>query len=283
MPYQLDISETGLNLTHSVTALDEYGQVRVVQVVGEVPLTLWVNNHEVVTLMTLGAYPEALALGYLRNQFWVNTLAEIKSVQMNWSEETVKINTYHTLEEWDKKKSERRAITGCGQGTIVKNINKLYDKLSPLIRRDSFFPVTILQSVIYGVLQKLNQHNEIYRQVGGVHGCALCQGAEILAFVEDVGRHNATDTIAGLMWLHDWSGADKLFYTTGRLTAEVVMKVAHLNIPILLSRSSVTSMAIKVAQQLGVTILASAKGEHFLVFNGENRVIFDVGPTLLLK
>jgi FdhD protein len=281
MPYQLNISETGLNPTHSVTALDEYGQARVVQVAGEVPLTLWVDDREVVTLMTLGTYPEALALGYLRNQFWVNTLAEIKSVQVNWPEETVKINTYHGLEEGDKKRSERRAITGCGQGTIIKNINKLYDKISSL-KRDGFGPVTIPQSVIYAVLRKLNQHNDIYRQVGGVHGCALCQNTEILAFVEDVGRHNATDTIAGLMWLRNWTGADKIFYTTGRLTAEVVMKVAHLNIPILLSRSSVTAMAVKVAQQLGVTIFASAKGEHFLVFNGDNRVIFDVCPTLLL-
>lgn len=281
MPYQLNISETGLNPMYSVTALDEYGQVRVVQVASEVPLTLWVDDHEVVTLMTLGTYPEALALGYLRNQLWVNTLAEIKSVQVNWAEKTVKIHTSHGLEEWGRKMSERRAMSGCGQGTIINNINKLVDKSSSA-KGDSFAAVPLRQSVIYAVLRKLNQHNEVYRQVGGVHGCALCQNAEVLAFVEDVGRHNATDTIAGLMWLRNWTGMDKLFYTTGRLTAEVVMKVAHLNVPFLVSRSSVTAMAIQVAQQLGVTICASAKGEHFLVFNSDNRVVFDACPPVFL-
>lgn len=246
--------------THSVTAVDETGQPRLVPVAGEMPLTLFVDDCELVTLMTLGTHPAALALGYLRTQALVKELSEIQSIQMNWPDHTLKISTVYGVEEWQKRIGQRMVTTGCGQGTVVKHLSCGEDFLLPVI--------TVKRSLIDAILQQVNDYNEVYRQAGGVHGCALCQGTDILAFVEDVGRHNATDTMAGLMWLQNWSGEDKIFYTTGRLTAEMVMKVAQLGIPVLLSRSGVTSMGIQVAQKVGMTLIASAKGQHFLVFNG---------------
>jgi FdhD protein len=257
-----EMTNAGLSPIHAVTALDEQGQARAVQVAGEAPLTLFVDEREIVTLMTLGSYPEALAVGYLRNQHLIKALREIKSVEVNWETETVKVNT------GDKKIGPKAITSGCGQGAVL-SINKL-----PAIELPK---VTIKQSLIYALLQALAQYNKIHRQAGGVHACALCQGAEILAFVEDVGRHNAVDAIAGLMWLHDWSSEDKIFYTTGRLTSEIVMKVAHIGIPVLLSRSGVTHKGILIAEEFGMILIAHAKAQRFLVFNGD--VIFDACPA----
>ncbi len=140
--------------------------------------------------------------------------------------------------------------------------------------------VSVRQSVIYGLLESIRQHNEIYKRAGAVHGCALCQSTESLLFVEDVGRHNAADAIAGYMWLDHVPGADKFFYTTGRLTSEIVMKVAQMGIPVLLSRSGVTHMGLELARELGVTMIARAKGRHFLVYNGADKILFDDQPDL---
>jgi FdhD protein len=263
MPYQPKMTNAGLSPIRPVTALDEQGQSRTVQVAGETPLTLFVDDRKIVTLMTLGTYPEALAIGYLRNQQMIK-LCEINDVLVNWETETVKVNTFN-----GGFKFKKGTITSnCGQGAVL-SINKLPDINLPNL--------TIKQSLIYAVLQTLARYNEIHRQAGGVHACALCQGAEILAFVEDVGRHNAVDAIAGLMWLHNWDvyGDDKIFYTTGRLTSEIVMKVAHIGIPILLSRSGVTHKGIQIAQECGMTLIAHAKDQRFLVFNGDKNVIFD--------
>ncbi len=136
----------------------------------------------------------------------------------------------------------------------------------------------IRQSTVYALLKAINSYNEIYRVAGAVHGCALCEGTEILYFVEDVGRHNATDTIAGEMWLENIQGNDKFFYTTGRLTSEIVMKTAHMGIPVLISRSGITYMGMELAQDLGVTLIARAKGRHFLVYNGDDTVTYDEMP-----
>ncbi len=138
--------------------------------------------------------------------------------------------------------------------------------------------VPVKQSMIYGLLQALNEYNEVYKRAGAVHGCALCQGTEILHFVEDVGRHNAVDAIAGSMWFNEQSGQDKVFYTTGRLTSEMVIKVAQMGIPILLSRSGVTQMGLELARKIGVTLIARAKGRHFMIYNGVDLMIFDAIP-----
>ena len=243
---------------HAVTALDKSGQPCTVLVANEKPLTVFMDNHKIVTLMTLGTYPEALAIGYLRNQKLVETWQTIKSIHINTENETIEVHTAQAIEP--NKMAPSMIKTGCGQG-VSFNINELPDIELP--------PLEISQTLIYTLLETLTQQNEIHRQAGSVHSCALCQAENILAFVEDVGRHNAVDTIAGLMWLNNWTGEDKIFYTTGRLTSEIVMKVANLGIPILLSRSGITYKSIEIAQKIGMTLIAHAKGQRFLVFNGE--------------
>jgi len=231
-----------------------------VQVANEVPLTIVIDQQPLVTLMTLGSHPEALALGYLRNQLLIREVAEIESVQVY--QETIQVNTHHGLPRGATKFA---GMTGCSQGSALRDLRLETFKISAKIQ----------PSAIYILLQSLSQHNQIYRQVGGVHGCALCQDTKILTFVEDVGRHNATDTIAGLMWLQSWPGEDKILYTTGRLTSEMVMKVAYLGIPTLISRSGITYRGIKVAEEIGMTIIASAKERHFLIFSGQQRLLFE--------
>lgn len=256
------MSPSSISSFHEVTALDESGQVCIVQIANETPWTVFVDRHPLVTLMTLGNFPEALAIGYLRNQVMINGLNQIKSIQVNEGH-VVHVTTHHGIKNGPDLP---RAMTGCSQGSTLHGHQREKFTVSAEVK----------QSFIYMLLQTLAQYNQIYRQVGGVHGCALCQGTQILAFVEDVGRHNATDTIAGLMWLQEWTGEDKIFYTTGRLTSEIIMKVVHLGIPFLISRSGITYRGVQVAQATGTTVIAHAKGEHFLVFNGKEQILFDV-------
>lgn len=271
MPYRPQLSQAGLAPTHGVHAIDEYGETREVHVAGESALTLYVDGREIVTLMTLGTHPEALALGYLRTQRFVERLQQIRSVEVSWDTGAVHVNTWEGIEGWDEKLKKRTVTTGCGQGTVFScTLDALYEVRLP--------EVTVKQSMIYGLLANIREYNEVYRRAGAVHGCALCKNEEVLMFVEDVGRHNAADAIAGYMWLEDLSGGDKLFYTTGRLTSEIVMKVAQMGIPVLLSRSGVTHMGLELAQELGVTMIARAKGEHFLVYHGADSMQFDNKP-----
>jgi FdhD protein len=270
--YRPSLTQAGLSPTHPVNVLDEYGATREVSVAGESPLTLYVDDREIVTLMTLGTHPEALALGYLRMQRFVEQLEDIRSVEVNWDTESVRVATHRGVSGWDEKLKRRTVTTGCGQGTVFScTLDKLYDVRLP--------SVPLQQSTIYALLDNIRTYNEIYKRAGAVHGCALCQGTEPLLFVEDVGRHNAADAIAGYMWLDHLGGGDKLFYTTGRLTSEIVMKVALMGIPTLLSRSGVTQMGLDLAQELGVTMVARAKGRHFLVYSGSDQLIFDAPPA----
>jgi FdhD protein len=223
--------------------------------------------------MTLGTYPELLALGYLRNQRLIDSVENIESVKVDWDTESVQVVTRSGkgISDWQEKLSNRTVTTGCGQGTIFScTLDKLYDQRLPQVK--------VRQSLLYELLATITQFNEIYKQAGAVHGCALCKGKEILFFVEDVGRHNAADAISGKMWLEDIPGNDKIFYTTGRLTSEIVMKVTHMGIPILLSRSGVTHMGLALAKDLGVTMIARAKGKAFLVYNGHENIIYDQKP-----
>ncbi len=271
--YRPAMSAAGLSPTHAVVAVDEFGETRDVHIAGESPLTLKVDGREVVTLMTLGTHPEELALGYLRNQRLIEEIEDIKSVQVDWSKETVWIETHagQGVVDLETKLSKRTITTGCGQGTVFScTLDKLYNLRLPRVR--------LRQSRIYELLRAISNHNEIYKQAGAVHGCALCRETEILTFVEDVGRHNAADAISGRMWLEGIGGEDKVFYTTGRLTSEIVMKVAHMQIPVLLSRSGITHMGLELAQDVGVMMIARAKGKHFLVYNGARDVIFDASP-----
>lgn len=270
--YVPHMTRAGLAPTHPVTTVDEYGAAREARVAGERPLTLYVDRKEIVTLMTLGTQPEALALGYLRNQALVERLEDVKSVQADWDIESVAVTTHRGIERLEARTARRTVTSGCGQGTVFGNI-------MDTLERARLPRVELRQSLIYGLLKSLNSYNEIYRSAGAVHGCALCRATEVLTFVEDVGRHNAADAIAGIMWLEGWDGSDKIFYTTGRLTSEMVIKVAQMGVPVLLSRSGVTQMGLDLARRLGVVMIARAKGQHFLVYHGADQIAYDARPA----
>lgn len=267
--YRPEMTDAGLPATHPVEAVDEYQNTRELHIADERPLTIYLDRNEVVTLMTLGTRPELLTLGYLKNQGLVNDLENIRAVQVDWDVAASVVTTFDENEDWLGKLKNRTVTTGCGQGTIFGNIMEQLENIRLL-------PPTLKQSDIYKLLKNLNEYNDVYKTAGAVHGCALCQGTDIMIFMEDVGRHNAVDAIAGHMWLEGIEGSDKLFYTTGRLTSEMVIKVAQMGIPALLSRSGITRMGLQLARDTGVTLFSRAKGNHFLLYNGKENIEFDV-------
>lgn len=269
--YRPDMTNAGLGFSLPSVAIDERGEAQTIELVGERALTIYVDKQEIVTLMTIGAHPELLTLGYLKNQGFYDDIAEIKIVQVDWETEAVAVVTRQGGSDFSERMAQRTVTTGCGQGTVF---GRLMEKLKQIRVPD----VSIKQSMLYAMLDALKNFNEVYKKAGAVHGCALCTGDRIDFFVEDVGRHNAVDAIAGFMWLNDLSGADKIFYTTGRLTSEMVIKVTQMGIPILLSRSGATQMGLEMARQAGVTMISRAKGKYFLVLNGSENIEFDAIP-----
>ena len=257
------MSDEGIHSLHTSTVIDEFGKIREIPITGERPLTIFLDKQEIVTLMTLGSQPELLTLGYLRNQGLVNNLEDIKVINVDWDVDAAAVTTKHPNQNIDQILSKRIVTSGCGQGTMFGHVMESLDQLK--LQCPSFTAESI-----YGVLGGLAQYNQIYKQAGAVHGCALSRGNKVEIFVEDVGRHNAVDAIAGWMWLEGVDGQDKVFYTTGRLTSEMVIKVAQMQIPLLLSRSGVTEMGLQIAKQIGIGMVARAKGKHFLVFNGQD-------------
>jgi FdhD protein len=254
------MSNAGINELHKTHVLDEFGETREIALTSERPLTIYLDKFEIVTLMTLGAQPELLTLGYLKNQGLVKNLQDIKAIQVDWDVEAVAVTTHDNELDLDKLTSKRTITSGCGQGTMFGDLQASFADL--YLDCPEFSHETI-----YAVLDGLADYNQMYRQAGAVHGCALCSGSQVDIFVEDVGRHNAVDAISGWMWLEGIDGKDKVFYTTGRLTSEMVIKVAQMNIPMLLSRSGVTEMGLNIAKQTGIGMIARAKGKHFLVYN----------------
>lgn len=267
-----EMSDAGLGFSKPAIAVDETGEHREIQLVGERALTIYVDKQEIVTLMTMGTHPELLTLGYLKNQGFFEQIDEIKVVQVDWETEAVAVVTNHQNSDFSEQMKQRTVTTGCGQGTVF---GRLMDKLKNI----KVPQYTVKQSMLYGLLDALKYHNEVYKKAGAVHGCALCKENQIDFFVEDVGRHNAVDAIAGYMWLNGLSGANKVFYTTGRLTSEMVIKVAQMAIPVLLSRSGATQMGLDMAKQSGVTLISRARGKHFMVLNGIENLQFDVETT----
>jgi FdhD protein len=271
MPYRPLLTDAGLNAAVAASAVDEFGDTREGYVAAERALTLYLDKRETVTLMTLGTRPELLVLGWLRNQRLLQRIEQIKAIQVDWETESAAVTTFGGVEGLDEKMARKTVTTGCGQGTVFGGLMDEIDKIRLARPR-------LRQSAVYRLLKNLNEYNEIYKQAGAVHGCALCQESELLLFIEDVGRHNAVDAIAGHMWLYGTAGADKLFYTTGRLTSEMVIKVAQMGIPTLLSRSGITQMGLEIARRVGVTLIARAKGKHFLIYNGAENIDFDAKP-----
>lgn len=273
--YQPLLSDEGLMPAHAVVATNEFGDRVDAHVPGELPLTIRVDGMEVVTLMTLGTQPEALTLGYIRNQKLIEDIEHIKSVVVDWDHEVVDVTTHAGtgIADWQEKMKRRIITSGCGQGTIFScTVDKLYEV--------DLQPPELKQSEIYSLISNVSQLNDVYRVSGAVHGCGLCTATESLMHIEDVGRHNAADAIAGRMWLEGLEGVDKIFYTTGRLTSEIVMKTAFMGIPTLLSRSGMTQMGLELAQEIGMTMIARAKGRHFMIYNGAEHVLFDAIPDV---
>jgi FdhD protein len=269
-PYRPLLSNAARPATFLVDAVDESGAQRPTPIAGEHPLTLYVDKQELLTLMTLGAAPEALAIGYLRNQRLVERIEDIVSVQVDWEVDAVAVTTRNGLADLEARTQKRTRTTGCGQGTVFGDLMEDIDnvRLPP--------DAVLSRATLYALLDRVRLHETIYKQAGAVHGCALATndadgGSEILMFVEDVGRHNAVDAIAGQMWLDRIDGGDKIFYTTGRLTSEMVIKAAQMGIPFLVSRSGLTQMGYEIAQRVGMTMIGRATGKHFLLFTGAER------------
>jgi FdhD protein len=273
IPYRPTLTNAARPSTFAVNAVDETGAIRETPIAGEHPLTLYVDKEEVLTLMTLGAAPEALAIGYLRNQRLLDRMEDIVSVQVDWDVNAVVVKTRSGLADLERKTRKRTKTSGCGQGTMFGDLMEEIEsvRLPP--------GATLTQATLYALLDRVRVHETIYKQAGAVHGCALATNdaggahgtSEILMFVEDVGRHNAVDAIAGQMWLDHIDGNDKIFYTTGRLTSEMVIKAAQMGIPFLVSRSGLTQMGYEIAQKVGITMIGRATNKHYLLFTGAER------------
>jgi FdhD protein len=220
--------------------------------------------------MTLGAAPKELTLGYLRNQRLLRSLDELASIEVDWSRHAVYVTTKHGISDIEERTAKRVVTTGCGQGSIFGGLMDEVDRIH--LSEDA----RLTQSALYKIVQKIRTLDSVYAKAGSVHGCGLFSAdGELLYFIEDVGRHNAVDSIAGKMWLDDMDGSDKAFYTTGRLTSEMVIKGAQMGIPFLISRSGTTQMGHLVAEKVGMTLLARCTGRHFLLVTGKQRMIYE--------
>jgi len=274
--YRPQMSSASAALTHDVEVLDERGRRSTIAIPSERPLIVHVDGRELVTLMTLGAAPELLVLGYLRNQRLVRDIEEIVSIDVDWSADAVAVTTRHGIADVETRTARKVITTGCGQGSVFGG---LMDEVDLIELPEE---AVLRQSTVYQVVEAIRarQSVSIYKQAGSVHGCALFDGdGRLLVFFEDVGRHNAVDTISGLMWLDHIDGAGKVFYSTGRLTSEMVIKGAQMGIPFLLSRSGTTQMGHRVASDIGMTLLTRCTGRHFLVVTGHDRLQFDAVPA----
>ena len=261
------LSNAGRPATVEIEAINESGEVVPTSIAGENPLTIYLDKRELVTLMTLGQAPEALTIGYLRNQRLVSGLDDIEAVQVDWDTNACAVKTRRPLEDIESRTARRTVTTGCGQGTVFGD---LMDDIEAIrLPGDT----RLDESTLHDLLDAVRRHETIYKAAGAVHGCALFRGTELLYFVEDVGRHNAVDAIAGLMWLDGIEGGDKIFYTTGRLTSEMVIKAAQMGIPFLVSRSGLTQMGYDIARRVGITMIGRSQGRHYLIYAGAERFV----------
>ena len=273
-------------LTQSIEVVNEHGDRQALSIPAERALTVYVDKRELVTLMTLGARPELLVLGYLRNQRLVRAVTEVESITVDWDVGVAAVKTRHGVSDIESRTAKRVVTTGCGQGSMFGG---LMDEVAELKLPEA----RLMQSQLYGIVDTIRLQESTYKAAGSVHGCALFRGQELLVFVEDVGRHNAIDTIAGWMWLQaddragldvdfaatgsgahpgGMTGADKVFYTTGRLTSEMVIKSAQMGVPIVVSRSGITQMGHSVAQTLGLCTIGRATNRRFLCFTAAERL-----------
>ena len=255
-------------LSVSVRGIDQDGQPVDTAVVTERPLTLFLNAREIVTMMTIGDRPDLLAVGYLLNQNMLRADDEITAVDYDDDISTVVVRT-RVQTNFEEKLRKKTQTSGCAQGTVFGDLMEEFDKikLDPAAR--------IRTSWLYQLTKKINTAPSLYLKAGAIHGCVLCRADEPLIYMEDVGRHNAVDKIAGYMFLERIAPGDKIFYTTGRLTSEMVIKTVKMRIPVLVSRSGFTAWGVELARKAGLTLIGRARGKRFVVLAGEQRLVFD--------
>lgn len=264
------LTQSRRTLTYDVEVLDERGRASTISIPAEQPLTMYVDKRELVTLMTLGAEPEALTLGYLRNQRLVQSLEDVAEIQVDWEVNAVAVVTRNGIRDIEERTAKRVVTTGCGQGSVFGGLMDEVDSI--VLPADA----RMTQSTLYKIVDTVRTRESIYKQAGSVHACALFSlEGELLYFIEDIGRHNAVDAIAGKMWLDNVQGDDKVFYTTGRLTSEMVIKGAQMGIPFLLSRSGTTQMGHLVAEKINMSLFARCSGKHFLMLTGKERLVYE--------
>ncbi|MXN67399.1 formate dehydrogenase accessory sulfurtransferase FdhD [Stappia sp. GBMRC 2046] len=256
-------------LSTAVQGIDQDGRPVDTRVVTERPLTLYLNSQEIVTMMTIGDHPDLLAVGYLVNQNMLRTDDIVTGIDYDDDLEIVVVRTERETNYEEKMKKKVRT-SGCAQGTVFGDVMDRFDE----IRFES--GAEIKTSWLYGLTKKINTAPSLYLSAGAIHGCVLCQEDRPLVYMEDVGRHNAVDKIAGWMWLNGVSPDDKIFYTTGRLTSEMVIKTAMMGIPILVSRSGFTAWGVDLARQIGMTLIGRARGKRFVALSGDKRIVFDL-------
>ena len=269
----ITMSNASVPVVHEVEIIDELGRRKPTFIPGERSLTIYLDKREVVTLMTLGSAPEALVLGYLRNQRLVESPADIESIQVDWETDSAAVKTRRSTVDIDAITSKRVVTTGCGQGTMFGG---LMEDMAQIRLPEG---PKLHQAAIVDLLEQIRAHETIYKKAGSVHACAVFERegdnkARLIHLIEDVGRHNAVDSISGLMWLVNRPGENLIFFTTGRLTSEMVIKGAQMGIPFLLTRSGVTQMGLELARKTHLTLLSRCSGKHFEIYNAPERVVF---------
>ncbi len=270
-PYIIAPSLHNSRLTRAVSGRDQHGEMQQIKVVEERPLTIYLNKQEIVTAMTIGDYPEYLAVGYLRNQGMLLHDDRITGIDYDEEVEAVIVRTERETNYEDKLKKKTRT-SGCAVGTVFGD---MMEGLEGLI-----LPAAELRtSWLYALAQQINTTPSLYLEAGAIHGSVLCHQAAPLVYMEDVGRHNAVDKIAGWMVMEQTEAADKILYTTGRLTSEMVIKTALMGIPVLASRSGFTAWGVEIARQVGLTLIGRLRGQRFICLSGEERLIRDADPS----
>ncbi len=259
-------------LSVPVTGRDQNGAEIETHVVTERPLTLFLNGQEIVTMMTIGDYPDLLAAGYLFNQNMLRADDDITAIEYDDDLDVVVVRTRRET-DYEEKLKKKTQTSGCAQGTVFGDLMEEFEEtqLDPNAR--------VHTSWLYELQKKINTAPSLYLKAGAIHGCVLCRKDEPLIYVEDVGRHNAVDKIAGYMILNDLAPEDKIFYTTGRLTSEMVIKTVKMGIPVLCSRSGFTAWGVDLARQAGLTLIGRMRGRRFVVLSGENRLVYDADPS----
>jgi len=259
-------------LTETVSGIDHNGDPVDTTVVVERPLTVFLNRQEIVTIMTICDYPDYLAVGYLINQNMLDPNEKIIGIDFEDDIETVVVRT-QTETDFEDKLKKKTLTSGCAQGTVFGDLMEKFEDI--LLPTDA----EIRTSWLYSLTKKINTTPSLYLQAGAIHGCVLCEQDRPIIYMEDVGRHNAIDKIAGYMAMHNISPKGKAFYTTGRLTSEMVIKAVQMEIPILISRSGFTAWGVELAKQANLTLIGRARGKRFVALSGQERIVYDFNPA----